>query len=209
MTQSSALGYWEYAQPTLLNADAPMSCGYARRIANNIDHLYDEQTQHRVNWASSGRDISDHIGLSSGSGRVYWETVVPWTMKRNRMPVNVDYRVAAATTNAAVGTTVSIKMVPWWADYNAPVANTFFTSATSAAETSTTGAWSLSAQKIFTSGGDPPVSKLFGTCLYAFDVKNDDAEVQTVSVPLVKFVVTATNETWGPHIMGVLVREFV
>lgn len=205
MGQSSLLGYWEFAPTSAFNDSEPVSPACTQRLINNLNHLYDEQFQHRVNWGSAGVNLQDNIGLSTGAGTIQWEAVVPWTMTREQMPANVDVRVAIATSNASNPTSVQLKMVPWWGSFEEPPGNVFFASAT-VTTTSTTGFYALDAQQIFA-----PAAKEIGllkNSIREFKTVNADDETLVARVPMVRFVARAINNISQPYIMGVLIREF-
>jgi hypothetical protein len=209
MTQSSNLGYYEYIQSDIMGTDEPVSCAQTQRIVNNLNHIYDEQAQHRINWVSRALNGGDNIGLSTGSGTIHWEATVPWMMKRNRMPANADVYVAGAAVGGGT-TSMWLKMVPWY--YGGPGEfgddGIFFTSTTQTT-TSATGEYVIDEQNIFNAVGEHTYISLLKSCIKEFPITNADSTVNVARVPMVKFIVSATNDTNRPYILGVTVREFV
>ena len=91
MTASSVSGYVLRAPVTAFDAGQPVSSFRAWENRQNILHLTDEFSQHRINWVS--RDESGH-GIESADGDTpIWSYTYPHTWLAPNKPANIDVQV--------------------------------------------------------------------------------------------------------------------
>lgn len=93
MSQSSAAGYVIRAPLTSFSANEPVSAWRAYENRQNLLHLTDEFSQHRINWVS--RDATGHGIEVSGNPdeTAIWSCTYPHTWLAPNKPANLDLQV--------------------------------------------------------------------------------------------------------------------
>jgi hypothetical protein len=207
MTFSSKYGYvvrefvdsFEYHNPT--------DTVRAYLIGNNIAHLCDESTQHRINWIASAPAGGDSFLTTSNSQRI-WCQEFPQTWLREDRPTNLEYRVAASIGSSG-GTPeleVRCRVVP--ASY--PVGDTSAPALVdeTATTTSATSAYIIDLFTDFDTNGVP--DGLGGVWNDSFYINEDNFSPSRIALMRCEVWVTVT--TTGSDLLralrGVSIREF-
>lgn len=211
MSKSSSRGYWE---PFSNTAFADGDCVSARRawlVKNNISHLVDEYTQHRINWCadqgvdtdSEGRSFAD---LTGNDEPRWYAQMFPLTSVTPEKPVNLDIEVyGRSSQHTSSGVYMKAQIVP----YSQPVGRgdvTYWETAATVSTTTSIVQVLISTQVFLTVTTFPGYPSLRGKWSV---VENGERHHPFIHMARFECAVWTTHADARGTIESVLVREFV